>query len=126
MGNHGIVDGIGVFGDVQIFLDHTPRVREKGPVGANSGAIFIRLGNVVGADGDEAAIADFEFTMELNKSFRLPAVFGAEATAAENENHRMWSLQFGELPTFRGVVGKLVVGEDGLRNNVRSHMNAQT
>ena len=34
----------------------------------------------------------------------------------------MLSLQFGELPTFRGVIGKLVVGEDGPWNNVRSHI----
>ena len=34
----------------------------------------------------------------------------------------MLSLQFGELPVFRGVVGKLIVGEDRPGNNVRSHM----
>jgi hypothetical protein len=31
-------------------------------------------------------------------------------------------LEFGELPAFRGVIGKLIVGEDGAWNNVRSHM----
>jgi hypothetical protein len=31
-------------------------------------------------------------------------------------------LQFGELPTFRGVIGKLIVGEDCPGNNVRSHI----
>jgi hypothetical protein len=30
-------------------------------------------------------------------------------------------LQFGELPVFRGVVGKLIVGEDSPWNNVRAH-----
>ena len=34
----------------------------------------------------------------------------------------MLSLQFGELPTFRGVIGKLIVGEDCPGNNVRSHI----
>jgi hypothetical protein len=36
------------------------------------------------------------------------------------------SLQFGELPAFRGVVGKLIVGEDSPWNNVRSHGRAST
>ena len=43
VGDHGIVDRIGVFGDVEIFLDDTPRVGEERPVGADSAAIFIRL-----------------------------------------------------------------------------------
>jgi hypothetical protein len=60
--------------------------------------------------------------MECNKPFSLPAVLGAEAAAAEDENHWMLSLQFGELTAFRGVVGKLVVGEDGPWNDVSSHM----
>jgi hypothetical protein len=34
MGDHRIVGGIRVFGDVEIFLDDTPRVREEGPVSA--------------------------------------------------------------------------------------------
>ena len=36
----------------------------------------------------------------------------------------MLSLQFGELPAFRGVVGKLIVGEDSPWNNVRSHIKS--
>jgi hypothetical protein len=60
--------------------------------------------------------------MELNKPFSVPAVLGAETSAAEDENHWMLSLQFGELPMFRGVIGKLIVGEDRPGNNVRSHI----
>src|SRR5215469_2300409 len=59
--------------------------------------------------------------MELNKPFRLPAVLRTETSAAEDENHWVLSLQFGEFPTFRGVIGKLIVGEDRPGNNVRSH-----
>ena len=40
MGNHGIVDRICVFRDVEIFLDDTPSVGEERPVGTHSGAIF--------------------------------------------------------------------------------------
>ena len=43
VGDHGIVDRIRVFGDVEIFLDDTPRVGEERPVGTDSAAIFIRL-----------------------------------------------------------------------------------
>ncbi len=74
-------------------------------MGTYSAAIFVRLGDIVGADRDKPAIGDLELTMELNKSFSLPAVLGAETSAAEDENHGMWPLQFGELPAFRGVVG---------------------
>jgi len=90
-------------------------------MGADAGAIFIRLGDIVGANGDKPAIGNFELTLELNKQFGLPAVLGAETSAAEDENHGMLSLQFGEPPVFREVVGKLVVGEDSSGNDVRSH-----
>src|SRR5215213_8387373 len=61
--------------------------------------------------------------MKLNKPFVLPAIPGAEATAAEDERHRVLPLQVGEFSAFRGVVGKLVVREDGSRNNVGSHLS---
>jgi hypothetical protein len=51
-------------------------------VGADAGAIFIRLGDIVGADGDEAAVGDFEFAMKLDEEFSLATVFRAEASAA--------------------------------------------
>src|SRR5260370_26710133 len=124
--DHGIVDGISVFGDVEIFLDDTPRVGEERPVGADSAAIFIRLSDIVGADRDQPAIGNLKLTMEFNKPFSLAAVLGAEPSAAEDENHWMLSLQFGELPPFRGVVGKLIVGEDSPWSNVRSHMRSST
>src|SRR5258708_4753742 len=124
MGDHGIVEGIGVFGDVEIFLDDTPHVGEEGPVGADAAAILIRLGDVVGANRKQPAITNLQFTMERNKPFRLPAVLGAETSAAKDEHHRMLSLEFGELPAVRGVVGKLVVGEDSTWNDVGSHLKS--
>jgi len=121
VGNHGVVDWIGIFGDVEIFLDDPARVGEERPVGTDSAAIFIRLGDIVGANRDKPAIANFELPMQFHKPFRLPPVLGAETAAAEDENHRMLSLQFGELAAFRGVVGKLIVGEGSPGDNVRSH-----
>ena len=97
MGDHRIVGGIRVFGDVEIFLDDTPRVREEGPVSADAAAIFVRLGDVVGTDRDNAAIADLHLAMELEKSFGLSAVLGAECAAAEDKDHRILILQLGEL-----------------------------
>ena len=95
MGDHGIVDRISVFGDVEIFLDGTPRVGEERPVGTDSAAIFIRQSDIVGANRDKPAIGNLELTMEFNKPFSLPAVLGAETSAAEDENHWMLSLQLG-------------------------------
>ena len=82
VGDHGIVERVGVFGDVEIFLDGAAGVGEERPVGADAGAIFIRLGDIVGADGDEAAVGDFEFAMKLDEEFSLATVFRAEASAA--------------------------------------------
>jgi hypothetical protein len=47
--------------------------------------------------------------MELSEQFSLAAVLGAITSAAEDENHGMRSLEFGELAAFCGVVGKLVI-----------------
>jgi hypothetical protein len=52
MGDHRIVERIGVFGDVEIFLDDAPHVREERPVGADAAAILVRLRDVVGANRD--------------------------------------------------------------------------
>jgi hypothetical protein len=60
------VERIGVFGDVEVFLDFTSWVREERPVRADSGTIFIGLRDVVGANRDQPAIANLEFPMELN------------------------------------------------------------
>jgi hypothetical protein len=62
--------------------------------------------------------------MEFKQHFSLPPVLGAETATAEDEDHGVLALQFGELPAFRRVVGKFVVGEGGPWNNVRSHMKS--
>jgi len=93
-------------------------------VSAYSTAILIRLSDIVGADCDQAAIANFDLTMELNQPFSLPALFGAEASPAEDEDHRVLSLQFGELLPLSAVVGEFIVGEYRPGNNVRSHMKS--
>jgi hypothetical protein len=90
-------------------------------VSADAAAIFVRQSDIVGANRDQPAIGDLEFAMERNQPFSLPAILGAKPSAAEDQNHWMLSLEVGELPAFRGVIGKLIVGEDGSWNNVRSH-----
>jgi hypothetical protein len=47
-------------------------------------------------------------------------VFRTVASTTEHENHRMLSLQFGEPPAFRSVVGKLIIGEHRSWKDVRS------
>ena len=115
------MERIGVFGNVEVFLDFTRRVGEERPVGADSCAILIRLRDIVGADRDQPAIGNLEFTMELNQPFRLSAVLGSVTPAAEDEDHGVSSLQVRELPVFRGVVGQLIIGEDSPWNDVRAH-----
>src|SRR5437868_9889580 len=66
VGNHGIVERIGVFGDIEIFLDDTSCVGEERPMGTDSGAKFICLSDIAGSNRDKPAIANLELTMELN------------------------------------------------------------
>ncbi len=126
MGDHWIVGRIRIFRDVEILLDDPPRVRKEGPMSADTGAIFVRLDDVVGADCDKAAIANLHLTVEFKKPFGLSAVLGAITTATEDENHRILFLEFGEPPVCRGMVGKLVVGEDSPRDHVVSHRNTSS
>jgi hypothetical protein len=76
VGDHGVVDRISVFGDVEIFLDETPRVGEERPVGTDAASIFIRPSDIVGANRDKPAIGNLELSMESNKPFILPALLG--------------------------------------------------
>ena len=88
---------------------------------AYTGAELVRLGDVVGTDGNKSAITNLELTMELNQALVLPAVLGTEAAAAEHENHRMLPLHFGKPPALAGMVGKLIIREDGSWDDVGSH-----
>ena len=85
------------FGNVEIFLDNTPRIRKEGPVSADTATVFVRLSDVVGTDRDKPAIANLHLTVEFQKPFSLSAVLGAETAAAEDVNHRMLALQLGEF-----------------------------
>ena len=122
--DHRIVDGIGVFDDVEVFLNDPSRIGEEGPVGADSGAKLVRLIDVVGADGDQLAIANLDLTVELNQPLRLAAVLGSITAAAQHQNHRIVALQLGELPAFCGVVGQLVIRKDGSGNDVSAHVKS--
>jgi hypothetical protein len=64
--------------------------------------------------------------VELHEPFGLTTVFGAETSTAQDQNHRMWSLQFGELPALSGVVGKFVIGENSSGNDVGSHWKSSS
>jgi len=119
--DHRIMQRIRIFGDIEIFLDFARRIGKEWPVGAGSAAKFIRLSNIVGANSDQPAIANFELPMKLHEPFVLPAVLGAKTSAAQNKNHGVLSLQFGELPVFAGMIGKFVIGKLRSGNNVSSH-----
>ena len=76
MRDHRIVAGVGVFGDVEVLLDVAGCVGEKGPVSVNAGAVLVGFCDVVGVDGDEAAVADFDLAVEFDEKFGLAAVLG--------------------------------------------------
>ncbi len=60
--------------------------------------------------------------MELNETLMLSPLFWAETAATEDKNHRIWPLEFRELPALGAVVGKLIIGEDSAWNNIISHL----
>jgi hypothetical protein len=91
---------------------------------ADSGAIFTRLSDIVGADRDEPTIGDLKLTMEFDKTLSLPA--GQKPPRLRTRTIGWGSLQFRQLPVLRGVVGKLIVGEDGPWNDVGSHVRSST
>jgi len=82
------VERIGVLSNVEVFLilNDPSRVREKRPVCANAGAVFLRSGEFVGGDRDQPSITNLHFTMQFNPLFRLAPVLWTVAPAAENEN----------------------------------------
>lgn len=47
--DHGIVDGVRVFGSIEVLLDDPAGVGEKEPVGPDARAIFVDLGDIVRA-----------------------------------------------------------------------------
>jgi hypothetical protein len=87
------VGRICVFGNVEIFLDDTPRIRKERPVSADTATVFVRLSDVVGTDRDKPAIANLHLTVEFKEPFSLSAVLGTVASPAEDEDHRVLSLQ---------------------------------
>ena len=89
-------------------------------------AIFDRLGDIVGADGDQPAIADLHLTMELQQTFCLTAIFWAEGAAAKDKHHRMLSLQFGEFAMLGGMVSQFIVGKNSPGYDVGSHVKSST
>ena len=64
--------------------------------------------------------------MKLKKPFMLSAVLWTVTAPAEDKNHWMLSLQFGELAPLCRVIGKFVIGEHSPWNNVRSHIKSST
>src|SRR5271163_3043118 len=108
--------------------DHTAKHRKLSELqGQHPMVLVLSRGGFCPKDRRQAELLvqlHLEFAVELNKQLSLPAVLGAESSAAEHENHGMLSLQFGEFPVFRGVVGKFIVREDSSWNRVRSHINS--
>jgi hypothetical protein len=122
--DHRIVLRVGVFRDVEIFLQLAPGVREKRPVGADAGAELVRFEQIVGRDGDETAVPHLHLAMELQQPFMLSPLFWAEPSAREHQHQRIASLQLRERPAHPAVIQKLVVGKGGAGNDVGPHPRA--
>jgi hypothetical protein len=60
--------------------------------------------------------------VELSETLMLSPLLWAETAATDYENHWILPLEFRELPSFCGVLEKLIIGEDSAWNNVISHL----
>src|SRR6476660_2286009 len=89
---------------------------------SNATAIFISLDDVICADSDQSTIANFKFTMKLNQTFMLSTLLRTKTSATEQKHHWIVRLQFRELPSFRGVIRKLIIRKHRSWHNVSSHM----
>ena len=118
--------GVGVFRDIEILLHFAPRIGEKRPVGADAGAELVRLEQVVGRDGHEAAVAYLHLAVELQKPLVLPPFLWTEASAGEHQHQRIASLQLRERSVLAAMIRKLVVGEDCAGNDLWSHTGLYT
>ena len=108
---------IRVFGNIEVFLNYTPGVGQERSVCANSAAKLISLNNTVGGDCHQFAVRNLELTVELNnESLMLPTLLWTETAATEDKDHRIWPLEFRELPAFCGTVGKLIIGKNSAWN----------
>ncbi len=99
MGNHRIVQRIGVFLDVQILLDDAARIGEKGPLGAQRIAELVGLHQLVGGDGHDPRVADLELRVEIDQVSQLPAILGAVMPPRQDEDHGILRLEFRQFAT---------------------------
>jgi len=67
---------IGVLSDVEIFLDLACRIGEEGPARTDAAAIFVRFGDIVGANRDQPAIGNLELAMKLKSNSCCRRSFG--------------------------------------------------
>jgi hypothetical protein len=87
-------------------------------------AKFICFGYIFGANCDQPIISNLQFTMKLNQAFRVPPFLGAKTSTAQPDDHRVLSLQFGELPALCCLVGEFVVRKDRSGNDNGSYVKS--
>src|SRR6267378_7540974 len=89
---------------------------------ADAVAVLVRQKHVVGTEGDEPGVTDFHLVMKVDQTLGLAPILRAESSPAKHQNHRIWPLKIGKLPTFARVIGQLIIGKYCASYNVRSHV----
>src|ERR1700730_11369615 len=82
MRDHGIVIGVRILGDVEILLNLSSRIGQKGPMSADAGAVLIRRKHVVGTDRDYAGVTDFHLVVKLDQALRLADILRTVSSPA--------------------------------------------
>jgi hypothetical protein len=111
MRDHRIVLGVRVLGDVEILLDLSRRIGQKGPMSADAGAVLVRQKKIVGTNGDEPGVTDFHLVVKLDQALGLASILRAVASSAENQDHGIWPLKIGKLATCARMIGQLIIGK---------------
>src|SRR5258708_4394485 len=87
MRDHRIVLGVRVLGDVEILLNLASRIGQKRPMSASAGAVLIGRGNVVGADGDYAAVTDLHLAVKLDQTLSVAPILRAVSSPPKHQDH---------------------------------------
>ena len=80
MGDHRIMRLIGELFNVEVLLDNSFRVRQKGPRGAECIAELIDVQLIVGGDENQARVCVSEVGIPIDQVLNKPMLFRVEAT----------------------------------------------
>ncbi len=107
--------------DVEILLHLARHIGQEGPLRAHRVAKLVEFEQAVSGDGDDLGVGDGDLGVEARQVEVLLVVLRAEVPARQHQDERVVALQLAEPAPRAGVIGQLIVGKPGARNDVCAH-----